>query len=116
MSVQKFEELEVWKKAKDLAVFTYRLFDKNRDFRFCSQIQSAAVSISNNIAEGFERRSNKELRYFLFISKGSCGEYRSMLYIAKELSYVNEENFQIMYSRSIEISKMLHGLINSIKK
>ncbi|MFA6988429.1 MAG: four helix bundle protein [Candidatus Gastranaerophilaceae bacterium] len=116
MSVERFEDLEVWKKAKDLAIVTYQLFRDNKDFRFCSQLQSAAVSISNNIAEGFERRSNNELRYFLFISKGSCGEYRSMLYIAKELEYINEGNFLQLYNKAVEVSKMLFGLINSIKK
>ena len=68
----------------------------------------------NNIAEGFERRTNKDLKHFLFISKGSCGEVRSMLYLALRLNYINQNNFTKLYSLTIEISKMLSGLIKTL--
>lgn len=68
----------------------------------------------NNIAEGFERKSNKEFRQFLFIAKGSCGEVRSMLYLAKDLNKIDNTRFNELYSLSIEISKLLSGLIKTL--
>ncbi len=65
----------------------------------------------NNIAVGFERKSNKEFKQFLFIAKGSCGEVRSMLYLAKELEKMDQNRFNIL---SIEISKLLSGLIKTL--
>jgi four helix bundle protein len=68
----------------------------------------------NNIAEGFERNGSKEFSYFLRIAKGSCGEVRSMLYVAKELDYISEERYLKVNDLSIEISKMLSGFIKSL--
>lgn len=65
----------------------------------------------NNIAEGFERKGNKELSKFLYISKGSCGEVRSMLQLGLELGYINKQDFNRLNTLSIEISKMLAGFI-----
>ncbi len=76
MRMERFEDIIAWQKAKDLSVMIYRLFEHSKDFGFKDQIQRASVSIMNNIAEGFERKGNKEFAYFLFISKGSCGEVR----------------------------------------
>ena len=82
MTVEKFEDLIMWKKAVILAKDVYCAFENSRDFGFNDQIQRAAVSVSNNIAEGFERKSGRQFHYFLEIAKGSCGEVRSMLYLA----------------------------------
>lgn len=71
----------------------------------------AVVSIMNNIAEGFERRSNKEFKNYLFISKGSCGEVRSMSYLALDLKFIDNNTFDQIQSKSEEISRMLSGLI-----
>ena len=68
----------------------------------------------NNIAEGFDRRSNKEFRQFLYISKGSCAEVRSMLYLAKDLKKINNNRFTELYNLTIEISKLLSGLIKTL--
>jgi four helix bundle protein len=68
----------------------------------------------NNIAEGFERSSNAEFRQFLYIAKGSCGEVRSMLYLAKELNYLSESEFNSLLNNLLEISKALSGLIKSL--
>lgn len=100
-----------WQKSKSLAVFIYKIFDDNKDYGFKDQIQRAVTSISNNIAEGYERRSNKEFKQFLYIAKGSCGEVRSMALIALELKYIDESSFGKVYSDSLEISKLLSGLI-----
>lgn len=68
----------------------------------------------NNIAEGFERRSNNEFKYFLFIAKGSCGEVRSMLLLAKKLEKINNQKATELYNLSEEISKMISGLIKTL--
>jgi four helix bundle protein len=92
----------------------YGVFSNCRDFSFRDQIRRASVSIMNNIAEGFERRTNKELINFLFIAKGSCAEVRSMLYLALELKYITKSKFDEWYLLSVEISKMLSGLIKTL--
>lgn len=112
--INRFEEILSWQKAKVLSISIYKTFEDSRDFGFKSQIERASVSIMNNIAEGYERRSNKEFRQFLYIAKGSCGEVRSMLYLAKELNTIDEEQFNEFYNLSVEISKLLSGLIKTL--
>ncbi len=109
-----FENLMFWIKSRKLAVDIYKVFEKNNDFWFKNQILRAVISISNNIAEWFERQSNKEFKYFLFVSKWSCWEVRSMLYIAKDLWYIDEKLFKKFYSETIEISKMLSWFIKQL--
>lgn len=111
MTITCFEDIVAWQKAQDLTTVIYRDFKHSRDYAFRDQIQRASVSIMNNIAEGFERRSNKEFRQFLFISKGSCGEVRSMLRLAENLGYLEKERCRLLVAQSSEISKMLTGLI-----
>lgn len=114
MKIEKFEDIIAWQRSKDLAVDIYQCFKLCKDYSFKDQIQRATISISNNIAEGFERQSNKELSKFLYISKGSCAEVRSMLYIALELKYISNENFDKLYFNSYEISKILSGFIKTL--
>lgn len=113
--IEKFEDIIAWQKARILTQDIYRLFNLSRDFGFRDQIQRASVSIMNNIAEGFERRGDKEFKRFLFIAKGSCGEVRSMVYLALDLGYINKEKAESLQNISLEISRMLSGLINSLK-
>ena len=114
MKIDRFEDIIAWQKAKQLSILIYRDFAGSKDFGFKDQIQRASVSVMNNIAEGFERKSNKEFRQFLFIAKGSCGEIRSMLYLAKELEKISETSFKEKYEFSEEISKILSGLIKTL--
>lgn len=92
----------------------YDAFKNSKDYGFTSQIQRAAVSVSNNIAEGFERKSNNEFKHFLYISKGSCGEVRSMMHLAKEVGIVNEETSKEIIIQTEEITKMLTSLIKTL--
>lgn len=114
-----FEDLKVWQKARALNVKVYQLTINetfSKDFGLKNQIRNASVSISSNIAEGFERNGNKEFSQFLSIAKGSAGEVRSQLYLAKDLEYITEENFQTLVDDLKEISKMLNGLIRYLKE
>ena len=114
MKIEKFEDIIAWQKSKELTIDIYRQFKNCKDFSFRDQIQRATVSIMNNIAEGFERRGDKEFKHFLFIAKGSCGEVRSMLYLALELKYLSKEDFKKFHNLSIEISKLLSGFIKTL--
>ena len=80
------------------------------------QVQRAALSISSNVAEGYERNSNKEFVRFLNISKGSCGELRTQLYISRKLRFVKKADFDRLVTESKEISAMLHGLARAVRK
>lgn len=112
MGIQSFEDVIAWQKAKDLNVDMYREFGSLKDFGFRDQLLRASVSIMNNIAEGFDRGSNKELKYFLIVSRGSAAEVRSMLILAKEIGYI--ENNTDYIEKTKEISKLLTGFIKSI--
>jgi len=92
----------------------YKEFENLKDYWFKDQIQRAVISISNNIAEWFERQSNKELKYFLFVAKWSCWETKSMLYLAYRLWYISKEKMDIYIDLSIEISKMLYSFIKTL--
>ena len=114
MKIDKFEDIVAWQKANELTLLIYKTFRSSKDFGFRDQIQRASVSIMNNIAEGFERRGDKEFKHFLFIAKGSCGEVRSMLYLALSLEYVTKEQYLKYYALSTEISRLLSGFIKTL--
>ena len=82
-----------------------------RDYKFREQIQGAAVSIMSNIAEGFSRRTTEEFVQFLFIAKGSVAEVQSQLYVALDQSYINEDKFEELYTKSDEVARLVSGFI-----
>lgn len=90
----KVEDIIAWQKSKELTIQIYSLFEGSKDFGFKDQIERASVSVMNNIAEGFERKGNKEFMHFLYIAKGSCGEVRSMLIVANELGKIKPDDFK----------------------
>lgn len=114
MKIQKFEDIIAWQKAQDFAIEIYVAFREIRDWDFRNQICRASVSISNNIAEGFDRSSNADFKRFLFISLSSCSEVKSMLFLAKRLNYLDENTTEKLVFQSIEISKIINGLIKSL--
>ena len=116
MKVSKFEDLLVWQEAMELVVYTYKSFESSKDYGFQNQIQRASVSIPSNIAEGYERQTNKEFVQFLYIAKGSCGEYRTQLYLSKKLNKIEEEQFEFLLNKSQKISAMLVNLIKTRKE
>lgn len=112
--IVRFEDIIAWQKAKELTLLIYKTFSESKDFSFRDQIQRASLSIMNNIAEGFERKTNNEFKHFLFMGKGSCGEVRSMLYVARELKKISEDIFNKLHLLSEEISRILSGLIKTL--
>ena len=118
-AIQRFEDLEAWKIAREVTKEIYRI-SKNelfvRDFGLRDQICRASVSIMSNVAEGFERDGNKEFLNFLSISKGSCGEVRSQLYVALDQKYISEAEFNLIYGKTTENSRVISGLIKYLQQ
>lgn len=113
MIIKNFEEIIAWQKAKDLTKLTYKV-TTGKDFGFNSQIQRASVSVMNNIAEGFERKSNKEFKQFLYIAKGSCGEVRSMAILGGELTYIPTNEADMLIGLATEVSRLISGFIKKL--
>jgi len=113
-----FEDLPVWKGAKELAILVYKITSKgkfSKDYGLKDQIQRAAVSVSSNIAEGFERGTKQEFIQFLYIARGSCGELRSQLFIAKEIGYLDNKEFEELYNVTKRVSKQISGFVEYLK-
>jgi four helix bundle protein len=118
MAISRFEELNIWKVSRKLVNSIYTLTAKekfSKDFGLKDQIQRAAVSIMNNIAEGFERKSNNEFIRFLYFSKGSTGEVRSLLYVVLDLQYITEKEFEENYKLSIDLITQIANFIKYLK-
>lgn len=118
-TISKFEEIIAWQKARELNKIIYyesNLHNFNKDFALRDQIRKSSISIMSNIAEGFERKSNKEFNYFLNVAKGSSGELRSQLYICLDLKYITQETFEQCQTLVSEISSLLSGFIVYLDK
>lgn len=112
-----FEEIESWKRSRVFNKHIYKVTDTPQfDKDLKRQIRRASISISSNIAEGFERNTDKEFIYFLYVAKASAGEVRSQLYVSYDLGYINKEVFTNLKNEIIEISKIISGLIKFLKK
>ena len=118
MTVKYFEDLEVWKLAREVTNRVYSLTRKDafsRDFGLVDQIRRAAVSVMSNIAEGFERGGNQEFIQFLFIAKASCGEARCQLHIALDQGYITEKEFNVLLESFKKLSITIHNFINYLR-
>jgi four helix bundle protein len=116
--VQRFEDLIAWQKARVLTKAIYIVTKQGkfaRDFRLSNQIQRAVVSTMSNIAEGFERTSTAELRQYLNVAKASCAEVRSQLYVAFDIGYISESEFEMLKSQAEEVSRILSRLKASLQ-
>lgn len=114
-TVQRFEDLTFWQKARELTRDIYRTLKDCRDHGFKDQIQRASVSVMSNIAEGFERGTRQEFVNYLYIAKGSSGEVRAQLYVAYDVGYITAENFKVLKFKVEEISKLLSAFIKGVK-
>ena len=110
MKSERYEELFIWQKAREVANEIYLCMKECKDYGFRDQLQRAAVSIMNNIAEGFERNSKKDFILFLRYAKGSCGEVRSMSYLAEDFSYIATEKAEELRSNCRKISSGIRSL------
>ena len=109
MKYKIFEEIPVWQQARKFVAEVYRITteDFKRDYGLIDQLRRASVSILLNIAEGFERKSNKEFARFIMIAKGSAGEVRSILYIALDNKYITDKQFPVLHEEIQSISRQL---------
>lgn len=122
MQIKKFEDIIAWQKSREFIGIIHKLLKNNKDYYFKDQIFRASISIMNNIAEGYEKRRlnkdgtylNNEFKRFLYIAKGSSDEVRSLVYVAKDLEYVSNEQFKKLMIRITEISKLIAGFIKTL--
>jgi len=113
-----FEEIIAWQKARELNSELYLITgqgDFSKDYGLRDQIRRASISITSNIAEGFERETTKEFIRFLYIAKASSGEFRSQLYLATDLKYISNDEFERLNLKVSEVSKLISGLIKYLK-
>jgi len=114
--VGKFEDLEVWKEGMRLATKIYRALNTCRDYGLRDQMQRAAVSIPSNIAEGYERNTNKDFIHFLYIAKSSCSEVRTQIYLALDIGVFDKTTGNELLESTKKISAMLYNYIRVRKE
>lgn len=113
-----FEDLIAWQKARVLSRDIYRVTRSaafSKDYALVDQIRRACISILSNIAEGFERGRRPEFHQFLVVSKGSCGEVRSQLYIALDAGYLDNDTFRNLHKMAHELGKVIGGLALAVR-
>lgn len=119
MTINRFEDLIAWQKARQLVAAVYGVTTKGafaKDYGLRDQIQRSAVSIMSNIAEGFDRGSRPEFHKFLVIAKGSCAEVRSQLYVALDCGYITQQDFDTIVALAQEVAKIIGGLRASVQR
>ena len=117
--IEKFEGVVAWQKVRDLTQEIYARAKAGpfaKDFGLKDQIQRASVSIMGNVAGGFDRGGDKEFIQFLSISKGSCGEVKSHLYVALDQQYINATQFSGLYTSAVEMGRLLAGFMAHLKQ
>jgi len=116
--VRNHMDLQVWQKSRELVKDIYGIsvkFPRTERFSLSSQMQRAAISIPSNIAEGFGRGSNKEFKHFLLIALGSAAELQTQILLAQDIGYINSRLGEQLTDKTVEISKMLNGLLKHLK-
>jgi four helix bundle protein len=111
----RFEDLDVWKRAARLSTTIYQNLAICRDFAYKDQVTRWALSIASNIAEGYERDSNRDRIKFLNYGKGSCGELRTQIYIGVEVGFIHREVGQGWVEETKELSKMIYSLMTTLR-
>ena len=110
--IERFEDLDLWKDAVKMGVLIYKITEEGkmaRDFSARDQLRRAAISVSNNIAEGFEYNNNKVFVRFLMYAKGSAGELRSQLFVLKEAGIIEENRFHPLWENALKLSRRIEG-------
>ena len=115
MKIDSFEQIESWKEARKLVQSIYAISRDCRDFGFRDQIQRASISVMSNIAEGFDRGSNKEFIQFLVIARGSVSEVKSLAYAGLDIGHFTPVLFEATVKSCTELSNMINGFIRYLK-
>ena len=117
--IERFEDIEAWKKARELAKEIYAISNEglfSRDFGLRDQIRRAVVSVMSNIAEGFERGGDVEFRRFLSITKGSVGEVKAQLYVALDAGMIDQAKFDSLYQKATETGNLVGGFMRYLSR
>jgi len=117
--IERFEDIKAWQAARDLVQAVYKTSGNGKfktDFGLRDQIRRASVSVMSNIAEGFERGSDRELQRFLYIAKGSAGEVRSHLCVAMDLGYITSVQFSELRIKAEGVAKSLSAFITYLAR
>ena len=118
-AIEKFEDIKAWQEARELLKSIYEITSKgnfSKDWELKNQIRRSAVSVMSNIAEGFDRSSDKEFIQFLRIATGSCSELKSQLYAALDQKYITDKFFSEIYQKTTEVTKLINGFIRYLRK
>ena len=119
MTIVRFEDIEAWQLGRELARAVYRVSRRGefaRDFALRDQIRRAAISVTSNIAEGFERGGNREFIQALSIAKGSAGEVRSQLYTALDEEYISQPEFDDLCALALRVGRLIAGFMAFLQK
>jgi four helix bundle protein len=119
MKIERFEDVKAWQVARDLTKLVYEVTSSGafaRDFRLKDQIRDAAGSVMHNIAEGFDAGSDAEFIRFLRYSRRSASEVQSQLYIALDQTYINTDQFRLIYDKATEVKKLVNGFIGYLRR
>jgi four helix bundle protein len=118
-TIKKFEDIQAWQKGRELKQAVYQQTKRGdfaRDFALREQIRRAAISVTANIAEGFERDGNREFVQFLSQSKGSTGEVQDHLYTALDEKYISQADFDVLYNQAAEVSRLTASFMNYLRR
>ncbi len=116
--INRFEELDVWQRATELAVMIYEISNKgklSKDFSARDHFRKTVLSISNNIAEGFEYNSNNEFLRYLKYAKGSAGELRNQIYVIYKIGYIDQEAYEVLNNKTTELSQHIKNFMKYLK-
>ncbi len=118
-TIERFEDILAWQKARCLVNEIYsicRIGAISKDYQLRNQLQRAAISAMTNIAEGFSRHSHRDFAHFLDIARGSAAEVQSLLYIAKDVGYLNDQQFSAVYKQAGETVSLIAGFTNYLRR
>ncbi|MBX9852004.1 MAG: four helix bundle protein [Cytophagaceae bacterium] len=115
--INRFEDLKIWQEATEIGIKIFKITNDElkKDFALKGQLERAAISVSSNIAEGFEYNNTRNFVRFLYYSKASCGELRSQLYMGFKLELIKEENYLELYDALMALSKRISAFIKYLK-
>ena len=119
MKIERFEDIEAWKEARNLVNMIYDISNEglfSKDFSLRNQIRGASVSVMSNIAEGFDRGTNREFTQFLIVTRAPASEVKSQLYVALDRNYIHQNKFDKVYQQATKVISLIDGFIRYLKK